>query len=80
MTTITVKQAGVPRRAPQGRRLHVVPRPAPRPEPRHPGERRMRDAGGPDDRATYSCGWGALFVASVSTSVRCPRCDNVQAW
>jgi hypothetical protein len=80
MTTITVKQAGAPRRAPQGRRLHVVPRPAPRPEPRHPGERRMRDAGGPDDRATYSCGCGVLFVASVSTSVRCPRCDTVQAW
>jgi hypothetical protein len=40
----------------------------------------MRDAGGPDDRACYSCGCGFLFQASVSTSVDCPHCDTVQAW
>jgi len=46
----------------------------------HPAERRMRYAGGPDDRACYSCGCGFLFEAPVSTSVHCPHCDTVQAW
>jgi hypothetical protein len=46
----------------------------------HPAERRMRDAGGPDDRACYSCGCGYVFVAPVSTSVPCPHCDTTQAW
>ena len=50
------------------------------PEPMHPAERRMRDAGGPDDRACYSCGCGFSSVAPVSTSVHCPHCDTVQAW
>ena len=40
----------------------------------------MRDAGGPDDRACYSCGCGYLFEAAVTTSVACPNCDTVQAW
>lgn len=78
---MTVKHATAPRRIAAGRRrLHVVPQPAPRPEPVHPAEARMRDAGGPDDRATYSCGCGFLFEAPVSTSVHCPHCDTVQAW
>jgi hypothetical protein len=80
MTAMTVKQATAPRRTTLGRRLHIVPQPAPRPEPMHPAERRMRDAGGPDDRATYSCGCGFLFEAPVSTSVHCPHCTTVQAW
>lgn len=62
------------------RRLHVVPGPAPLPAPMHRAERRMRDAGGPDDRACYSCSCGYVFVAPVSTSVRCPHCDTTQAW
>ena len=62
------------------RRVHIVPDPEPRPEPVHPAERRMRDAGGPDDRACYTCGCGFVFVAPVSTSVRCPHCDAAQAW
>jgi hypothetical protein len=62
------------------RRLHVVPAPEPRPEPMHPAERRMRDAGGPNDRACYSCSCGFVFIAPVSTSVHCPRCDTEQAW
>lgn len=62
------------------RRLHVVPSPAPGPEPTHPVERRLRDAGGPCDRACYSCGCGYLFEAPVSTSVTCPNCDAEQAW
>ncbi len=67
-------------RTASGRRLHVVPAPEPRPEPMHPAERRMRDAGGPDDRACYTCGCGFAFVAPVSTSVRCPHCGAGQAW
>jgi len=46
----------------------------------HPAERRMRGAGGPDDRACYSCGCGFVFVAPVSTTVHCPHCDAGQAW
>ncbi len=61
-------------------RLHVVPPPAPRPEPMHRDERRLRDAGGPDDRACYQCACGYLFEAHVSTSVRCPHCGGDQAW
>lgn len=80
MTAMTVRQATAPRRTPTGRRLHIVPPAAPRPAPMHRAERRMRDAGGPDDRACYSCGCGFLFEAPVSTSVHCPHCDTVQAW
>jgi hypothetical protein len=80
MSAMTITHAPAPHRTPTGRRLHVVPQPAPRPAPMHHAERRMRDAGGPDDRACYSCGCGFLFVAPVSTSVHCPRCDTVQAW
>lgn len=75
---MTVKHATKPRAA--ERRLYVVPPPDPRPEPVHPAERRMRDAGGPHDRATYHCGCGFLFEAAVTTSVSCPRCRTVQAW
>jgi hypothetical protein len=46
----------------------------------HSAERRMRDAGGPDDRACYTCGCGFDYVAPVSTSVQCPHCDTGQAW
>lgn len=60
--------------------MHVVPAAAPRPAPMHPAERRMRDAGGPDDRACYSCSCGYLFEAPVTTTVQCPHCDALQAW
>lgn len=43
-------------------------------------ERRMRDAGGPDDTATYHCGCGYVFEAHVTTSVTCPNCGSGQAW
>jgi hypothetical protein len=65
---------------PRRRRLHIVPSPAPRPEPVHSDERRLRDAGGPHDRACYSCACGYLFEAPVSASVRCPNCRTEQAW
>lgn len=43
-------------------------------------ERRWREAGGPEDQATYSCRCGAVFAADVSTSVACPLCGTAQAW
>ncbi len=43
-------------------------------------ERRMRESGGPDDRALYRCGCGTAFRADVSTSVSCPQCGGAQAW
>ena len=43
-------------------------------------EHRLRDSGGPDDRALYRCGCGAAFRADVSTSVSCPQCGGDQAW
>jgi hypothetical protein len=42
--------------------------------------RRARDAGGPVDRASYSCSCGYVFAAAVSTSVTCPICGTCQAW
>ena len=77
---MTVRHLTTVRKAPRRRHLHVVPPPEPPPEPMHAAERRMRDAGGPDDRACYTCGCGFVFVAPVSTSVRCPHCDAAQAW
>jgi hypothetical protein len=41
---------------------------------------RVREAGGPLDRASYSCACGYLFSANVSTSVSCPHCGADQAW
>lgn len=43
-------------------------------------ERRLREAGGPDDRAQYACTCGYVFHADVSTSVACPHCGAGQAW
>jgi len=80
MTPMSVRQLASQHRPRTHRRLHVVPAPEPLPEPMHPAERRMRDAGGPDDRACYSCSCGFVFVAPVSTSVSCPHCESEQAW
>jgi hypothetical protein len=44
------------------------------------GERRTREAGGPQDRALYRCACGHQFSTSVSTSVTCPRCGADQSW
>ncbi|MCW3014281.1 MAG: hypothetical protein JWO02_1373 [Solirubrobacterales bacterium] len=43
-------------------------------------ERRMRESGGPEDNATYSCACGMVFEAAVSTDVSCPSCGAGQAW
>jgi hypothetical protein len=65
------------------RRPHLSPAPAtpePHPEPDLSDERRMRESGGPDDRAMYTCSCGYVFEADVSTSVTCPHCGTGQAW
>jgi hypothetical protein len=33
-----------------------------------------------DDQAHYSCICGHAFKASVTASVRCPRCGTAQPW
>lgn len=45
-----------------------------------PAVRRVREAGGPTDRASYTCACGLLFSADVSTTVTCPHCGTGQAW
>jgi hypothetical protein len=42
--------------------------------------RRVRDASGLTDRASYACACGYLFAATVSTTVQCPHCGAAQAW
>jgi hypothetical protein len=41
---------------------------------------RVRAAGGPLDRASYTCGCGCVFAAAVTTTVACPHCGDAQAW
>jgi hypothetical protein len=66
------------------RRPHGSPRPAqPSDDPVDEDlvdERRMRESGGPDDRAMYTCSCGYVFEADVTTSVTCPHCGTGQAW
>ena len=71
-----------PRGGPASRRPHVSARAGPTPEPEADltDERRMRESGGPDDRALYTCSCGYVFEADVSTSVTCPHCGTGQAW
>ncbi len=74
----------------QHRRAHGVAAADPavraQPVPAHPARacdqaaQRVREAGGPVDRASYTCSCGYLFSASVSTSVSCPHCGAYQAW
>jgi hypothetical protein len=80
MNPMTIRQTKTAAQPPRWRRLHIVPSPAPLPEPMHADERRLRDAGGPHDRACYSCGCGYFFEAPVSASVQCPHCNTEQAW
>jgi hypothetical protein len=49
-------------------------RPAPTPE------ERARRAGGPEDRALYTCGCGTAFDAAVLMDVTCPACGAAQSW
>jgi hypothetical protein len=45
-----------------------------------PAAQRVREAGGPIDRASYTCMCGYVFLAPVSTTVQCPHCSAAQAW
>jgi len=79
-------------RDPLARRRHGRPRPHARQQ--HTAHReqqhsdrsrdlaaeRVRQAGGPVDRASYTCRCGYVFLASVSTTVACPHCRAPQAW
>ena len=68
------------RRRPRDGHRHLSPlRPAPEPSPAEP-EQRTREAGGPEDVATYTCACGFHWEAPVSTSVACPHCGAGQAW
>jgi hypothetical protein len=66
----------------QRRRGHGHQRPKPEAAQRtcDPAVKRVREAGGPVDRASYACCCGYLFDASVSTTVSCPHCGADQAW
>jgi hypothetical protein len=48
--------------------------------PSDPAAQRVREAGGPLDRASYTCVCGYVFLAPVSTTVACPHCHAAQAW
>jgi hypothetical protein len=48
--------------------------------PPDPAAQRVREAGGPIDRASYTCVCGYVFLAPVSTTVQCPHCSAAQAW
>ncbi len=51
-----------------------------RPSSSDPAVQRVREAGGPIDRASYTCMCGCVFLAPVSTTVQCPHCSAAQAW
>jgi len=53
---------------------------APAAEPSITVESRVREAGGPEDSAHYTCSCGMVFRASVSASVSCPNCGRDQDW
>ncbi len=56
------------------------PGPGPGSGPSDLAVERVRDAGGPVDRASYSCECGFVFIAPVSTTVTCPHCRAGQTW
>ena len=62
---------------PAPRRAHLTPVPAPQ---ELTAEKRVRESGGPEDRAFYTCSCGYAFDAEVTTSVTCPHCGTGQAW
>ena len=70
--TITTRRPKRHRSIRAGRRSESRPEPA--------EVRAARRAGGPEDRALYSCMCGYAFKADVTTSVGCPHCGTEQAW
>lgn len=43
-------------------------------------QRRIRDSGGPEDHALYTCSCGYAFEADVRADVACPHCGTQQTW
>lgn len=74
MRTRTSRRPAQARRAPR----HVPREAAARPA--RSGTDRVREAGGPQDRAFYRCECGYAFEGAVSTRVPCPHCGTDQAW
>ncbi|MHB8242141.1 MAG: hypothetical protein ACYDHN_09135 [Solirubrobacteraceae bacterium] len=73
------------RRRPRRRGAQLVPQALPAgaqflPRACDPAVERVREAGGPVDKASYSCQCGYLFSAAVSATVVCPHCGADQAW
>ena len=66
--------------APDRRGGHIAPARLAPPEAPFEPEDRVREAGGPEDQATYTCVCGFHFEAPVSTTVSCPHCGAGQAW
>jgi hypothetical protein len=60
--------------------IHEVTLVEHRGSPSDPAAQRVREAGGPIDRASYTCMCGYVFLAPVSTTVQCPHCSAAQAW
>jgi hypothetical protein len=77
------RRSGATRRPTPFRRDPAAPSevdPEPAPVDDLADERRLRDSGGPHDRAQYTCACGFLWHADVSASVACPHCGASQAW
>jgi hypothetical protein len=61
----------------RGKRRRVVRRAA---APEATPTRDQARVGPPQDRATYNCSCGYIFVSDVTTSVGCPHCGGELAW
>jgi rubrerythrin len=80
-TTESRRRSGKLRRSHQRHREEADTAPEPGAAPDDlADERRLRESGGPTDRAMYTCTCGYVFHADVSTSVACPHCGTSQAW
>jgi hypothetical protein len=79
---LTTMRAGLfhPLAGRKRRRSHPAERQEPSARTPDLAVERVRRAGGPVDRASYTCGCGCMFLAPVSTTVACPHCKAPQAW
>jgi hypothetical protein len=66
-------------------RIRIRPERSARPKRRRPRReasptRDQARVGPPQDRATYNCSCGYVFLAEVTTSIGCPHCGSELAW